>query len=145
MGNDDALAERLRESIGRLVRVTRAHADSLPPPHSALLGLLGREGDMTIAALAQRRGVRHQSASRTVMELLAAGHVGRHPDPGDRRALLVALTDAGREALDRDRRARRDGMARAIARALTPDERARLATVPDLLDKLAAHTADEQE
>jgi DNA-binding MarR family transcriptional regulator len=140
MENEEILAERLRESIGRFVRATRTHADSLTGPHSATLGLLSREGDATIATLAQRRGVRHQSASRTVLELQDLGHVRRRPDPADGRAILIALTEAGQRAVDDDRRARRDQIAGAITDTLDADERKRLEALPDLLDKLAAYT-----
>ncbi|MET9484963.1 MarR family transcriptional regulator [Streptomyces sp. NPDC006638] len=139
MENEEILADRLRESIGRFVRVTRAHTDSLSGPHTSTLGLLSREGDATIASLAQRRGVRHQSASRTVLELGDLGYVRRRPDPADGRAVLVALTEAGREAVEADRRARRDWMAGAIAATLDADERRQLEALPGLLDKLAAY------
>ena len=108
MADQDHLAERVRTSVGRFVRATRSHADALPPPLAATLGLLDREGDASTASLAQRRGVRHQSQSRTVKDLEALGYIARREDPQDRRGFLVTLTQQGLAALDRDRRARRD-------------------------------------
>jgi DNA-binding MarR family transcriptional regulator len=133
------LAERLRVSIGHFVRTTRSHADTLSQPHAATLGLLDREGDLSIAALAERRGVRHQSMSRTVTELEQLGHLGRRRNPADGRGFLFALTPSGRLALEADRRARRDWLAQAIGEVLDGEERAVLGGVPELLDRLAAY------
>ncbi|MGI5324244.1 MarR family winged helix-turn-helix transcriptional regulator [Actinomadura nitritigenes] len=138
MTDHDQLAERLRTSIGGLVRTTRAQADALPPPIAQTLGLLDRDGEAGIASLAQRRRVRHQSQSRTVKDLESLGYAVRRPDPRDGRGRVIAITPEGRAALDRDRRARRDWLAAAIATVLTPDERDRLAELPALLDRLTA-------
>lgn len=137
MVDQDHLAERLRTSIGRFVRATRSHADILQPPLASTMGLLDRDGDASTASLAQRRGVRHQSQSRTVKDLEALGYIARREDPQDRRGLLVTLTEQGRAVLDRDRRARRDWVARAIDAVLSPDEQDRLGALPQLLDRLS--------
>ncbi|WP_250006607.1 MarR family winged helix-turn-helix transcriptional regulator [Actinoplanes sp. M2I2] len=132
------LAERLRRSIGRFVRTTRAQADALSPTRAEVLGALHRDGPRTIAQLAAGRGVRHQSMSRTVAELEAAGMVGRRAAPADARAFLIGLTDAGATALEADREARRRWMADAIATHLSPEERDVLRAVPGLLDRLSS-------
>ncbi|WP_316785089.1 MarR family winged helix-turn-helix transcriptional regulator [Streptomyces sasae] len=137
MVDQDHLAERLRTSIGRFVRATRTHADALPPPLAETMGLLDREGDASTASLAQRRGVRHQSQSRTVKDLEALGYIARREDPQDRRGFLVTLTQQGLAALDRDRRARRDWVAQAIDTLLNPDEQAQLSVLTQLLDRLS--------
>ncbi|MEY9837989.1 MarR family winged helix-turn-helix transcriptional regulator [Streptacidiphilus sp. EB103A] len=137
MVGQDHLAERLRTSIGRFVRATRSHADTLPPPLATTMGLLDRDGDASTASLAQRRGVRHQSQSRTVKDLEALGYIARREDPQDRRGFLVTLTQQGRAALDRDRRARRDWVAQAIDTLLNPDEQAQLGVLTQLLDRLS--------
>jgi DNA-binding MarR family transcriptional regulator len=134
---DEDIAERLRQSIGRFVRATRAHADTLSPTRAAVLGILWREGSRTIAQLAAGRGVRHQSMSRLVGELEALGLVARQADPGDGRAFLITLTVDGTAALDADRLARRRWMAHAIATRLSPAEREMLNAVPTLLDRLS--------
>jgi len=135
---DEDIAERLRQAIGRFVRTTRAHADTLPRTRSEALGALGREGPQTIAQLAAGRGVRHQSMSRIVGELESLGLVGREASPGDGRAFLITLTVQGAAALDADRLARRRWMAHAIATRLSPAEREMLNAVPALLDRLSA-------
>jgi DNA-binding MarR family transcriptional regulator len=139
MVDQDHLAERLRTSIGKFVRATRSHADTLPPPLATTMGLLDREGDASTASLAQRRGVRHQSQSRTVKDLETLGYIARREDPQDRRGFLVTLTEQGRAALDGDRRSRRDWVAQAIAALLSPDEQAQLGALPRLLDRLSEY------
>jgi DNA-binding MarR family transcriptional regulator len=141
MTNHDDLAERLRTSIAALIRTTRSHADTLPPPLAQTLGLLDRDDETSIAALAQRRRVRHQSQSRTVKELEDLGYARRRRNPDDARGVVIALTPEGRAALDHDRRARRDWLAEAIATTLTPAEQARLAELPTLLDRLTTHAS----
>ncbi|MFD2474112.1 MarR family winged helix-turn-helix transcriptional regulator [Amycolatopsis silviterrae] len=133
------LAEQLRTSIGGFVRATRSGADALAPPLASTMGLLDRDGDSTIASLAHRRGVRHQSQSRTVKELEELGYVTRRADPLDGRGFMLALTKQGRAALDHDRGMRRDWVAQAIAALLTPKEQERLSALPRLLDRLASY------
>ncbi|MFW6775968.1 MarR family winged helix-turn-helix transcriptional regulator [Nocardioides sp. CPCC 205120] len=136
--DDDDLGERLRASIGALVRASRAHADAMPEAQSQTLGFLLREGSLTVAELAQRRKVRHQSMQTAVVELERAGLVERTPDPRDRRARLVGLTDEGHRTLRDELGRRRSLLATAIATELDADEQALLARVPDLLQRLAA-------
>ncbi|WP_067505603.1 MarR family winged helix-turn-helix transcriptional regulator [Actinoplanes sp. TFC3] len=134
---DEDIAERLRQSIGRFVRMARAQADTLPQTHAAALGALDREGAQTIAQLAAGRAVKHQSMSRTVGELVSLGLVSRSASPSDGRAFLIALTPAGVEALEADRGARRQWVAEAITTRLSADERRMLLAVPEILDRLS--------
>ena len=137
MTPDEDVAERLRQAIGRFVRVTRVQADTMPATQAAALGALDREGPQTIAALAAGRSVKHQSMSRTVAELDALGLISREADPADGRVSVITLTAAGAEALAADRRSRRHWVAGAIATQLTPAERDMLHAVPALLDRLS--------
>ncbi|WIM96171.1 MarR family transcriptional regulator [Actinoplanes oblitus] len=131
------VAEQLRQAIGRLVRTTRAHADSLPRTHAETMGYLSREGPRTIGELAALRRVSHQSMSRTIGELEKLGFVSRAPNPADARGFVITLTAPGEEALDHDRAARREWVASRIASSLTPDEQRLLAAIPALLDRLS--------
>lgn len=135
----DELAADLRQSIGRLVRAARREADALPATHTATLGLLGREGPMTIADLARRRGVKHQGQSRTVGELAALGFVERTASPSDRRVTVIEVTPSGAAALQQEMDARADWLATALREELDDEQRALLRGVPELLDRLAGH------
>jgi DNA-binding MarR family transcriptional regulator len=55
-------------------------------------------GGSTVAAMAQRAGITPQAMVQVVDYLEARGYVARTPDPTDRRAKLVRLTDRGQAA-----------------------------------------------
>jgi DNA-binding MarR family transcriptional regulator len=59
------------------------------------------ESEMTVAAAARRLGLSRQAVQRVVNDLLESGHLSARPDPDDRRAPLVTLTDEGRRTLRR--------------------------------------------
>ncbi|MFE1929004.1 MarR family winged helix-turn-helix transcriptional regulator [Streptomyces sp. NPDC059474] len=132
---DDALAEDLRQAIGELVRAVRA-ADTMPSGEAAILGHLDRGGPQTTADLAHRRGVTHQSAAKSVKELLGAGLVRTEPHPTDGRKLLLDITDTGRARLRQERAQRATWLDAAISDALSPDEQRRLRDCVPLLTRL---------
>ena len=72
--------------------------------------------------------------SRHVRALEESGNLARQPDPDDRRASLVRLTDTGGETTRVLMQARADIFARACADWPEHDTRA----LADLLDRLAA-------
>jgi DNA-binding MarR family transcriptional regulator len=133
----DELAADLRQAVGRLVRAARREADALPAAHTATLGFLRREGPMTIADLARRRGVKHQGQSRTVGELADLGYVERTTSAADRRVAVIGITAAGEAVLQRDMDARADWLATALREELDDDERALLRRLPDVFERLA--------
>lgn len=139
MDSVDELAASLRHAIGRLVRVARREGDDLPAAQTATLGFLSREGSLTIADLARRRGVKHQGQSRTVAELTGLGYVERAVSGSDGRVSVITLTDAGRAALQREMDARADWLATAIRAETTAEERALLERLPALFERLAGH------
>lgn len=130
------LAADLRAALGRLVRSLRDN-DELPQNQAAVLGLLVRdERAYTIAELADRQRVRHQSMARTVALLTEAGLVTQGPHPTDGRKLLVTATEAGHAALLEQRARREAQIATAIETRLTPEERRTLRASIALLDRL---------
>ena len=139
---EDELAERLRSSIGRLVRAGRARPEAMAENRAQTLGFLLREGALTVAELATRRKVRHQTMQAAVAALEDEGLVERTSDPRDGRARLVGLTEEGRSTLLRELDRRRGVLAEAIAATLDADDRAHLERLPELLDRIAAHVAD---
>jgi DNA-binding MarR family transcriptional regulator len=56
-------------------------------------------GPITIGELAERLGVTQQAASKTAVELTAAGYLLRVPDPTDGRIRRVELTELGHDAV----------------------------------------------
>jgi DNA-binding MarR family transcriptional regulator len=137
MDEIDELAAELRQSIGRVVRAARRESDALAATHATTLGFLHREGPMTIAELARRRGVKHQGQSRTVGELADLGYVERAVSDADRRVSVIRISPAGAQALQRDTDARTDWLAAGIREELDDEERALLTRLPELFERFA--------
>ncbi|MFD4671259.1 MarR family transcriptional regulator [Lentzea sp. NPDC058450] len=129
-------ADELRAAVGRLVRSVR-QVDGFPANQAAVLGWVARDGALSIAELARREQVRHQSMARTVGLLQDAGLISVDAHPQDRRQVVVTATPAGRECLKRDRTARAAALVGAIERALPLAERSRVGAATELLNLLA--------
>ncbi|MFD7300090.1 MarR family winged helix-turn-helix transcriptional regulator, partial [Streptomyces pharetrae] len=94
--------------------------------------------------LAQRLGVEASHVTRTVPQLEKAGYVSRVPDPDDRRAQRIRLTQEGRRAIDRIREAGARGMQSALAH-WSPEDLRQLATLfHRMADDFVAYAADEE-
>ncbi|MFJ5731891.1 MarR family winged helix-turn-helix transcriptional regulator [Streptomyces paradoxus] len=94
--------------------------------------------------LAARLGVEASHVTRTVQQLQKSGYVTRVPDPDDRRAQRIELTDAGGEAIARIREAGVRGMQAALS-AWSPEELGQLATLfHRMVDDFLAHGVDEE-
>ena len=57
-----------------------------------------REDGLRLTELAARAGITKQSAGEIVDDLERRGYVERAPDPDDRRAKIILLTERGRQA-----------------------------------------------
>ena len=128
------LVEAIREFVG-LGRLARQLADAEPPAEGAcvlhpsqasLLGLLVAEGEQRLGVLAAALDVDASVISRRVAALEEAGLVARRPDPQDRRAHLVGVTDRGSAALAASREHRAEQVAAALAHR-TDEEVGRIA------------------
>lgn len=76
--------------------------DAVAPGQVRLLRVLDRAGGVQRpSALAERLDVSPRSVTSKVDAAERDGYVVRHPDPSDRRATLVELTDRGRAVLAR--------------------------------------------
>ncbi|HEX3317102.1 MAG TPA: MarR family transcriptional regulator [Solirubrobacteraceae bacterium] len=114
-------ASDLRVVLGQLVRRLRAE-HRFPLLHGAVLGRLDREGPRSIGDLATAERVRPQSMAQTVGDLEAGGLAARHPDPTDRRRVLIEMTEQGRAALEEDRRHRVGWLVSALERLPAEDQ-----------------------
>jgi DNA-binding MarR family transcriptional regulator len=139
---DDAeIAARLRLSATRLARILRQQADlGLTPSQITALATVGREGPLTLGALADTEHVTPPSMTKIVERLEGLGLIERRADPVDRRRVLAAVTPAGEAALA-TARARKDALLSTRIAELDPGERARLAAALDVLDRLAGTVA----
>ncbi len=99
----DTLPNLRRGFSGFMREHTSATHEPLTVDQIRLLRILSHE-PRTLSELAARHGVAPSTMSRSIEVLVRRGWVGRDSDPGDRRLVIVQLTDAGQaahHALDR--------------------------------------------
>lgn len=106
--------------------------DDLSPTASAVLYRLDSEGPVRLTALATTVDVSQPSMTQLIQRLERRGLVERSPDPADRRAALVSITEGGRELVLDRQNGFRDRLSDALA-ALPAEQRDGL--------RLAAHVA----
>ena len=110
----------------------------------ALLRQVADSEPLRPGELAQRLGVEASHVTRTVQQLQRAGYVTRVPDPDDRRAQRIQLTDAGREAVERVREAGARGMQLALA-DWQPEELRQLAALfHRMVDDFLTYAVDDE-
>jgi DNA-binding MarR family transcriptional regulator len=65
--------------------------------HLRVLAHIRRTGGCSLGELAERRGVSLPTMSKMATSLVEKGLITREPDPGNRRAVIIKLTEAGDE------------------------------------------------
>ncbi|WP_132992596.1 MarR family winged helix-turn-helix transcriptional regulator [Gordonia zhaorongruii] len=133
------LASDLRHYLTRLYLALRRHSpiNELSATQSSALATLLDHGPMRMGELAERECVRMPTATSLVDVLTRDGLAERRPDPDDRRAVVISLTDQGR-ALIADIRDRRDATVTAALEQLTAAQVAALAEAAPALRDLQA-------
>ena len=107
---DESLAEAFW-SVARQLRETSQETLApwdITPAHLRALRVLRRHGTMRLSELSDHLHIAARSATEVVDALETRGLAQRRPDPGDRRATLVELTEHGATVLDAIRRGPRD-------------------------------------
>ena len=117
------LLRRVRRVIG--VRARAVHPD-LQPASYLVLTHLEERGPLCSSAVVEQLGIDKGSVSRQVQHLVDLGLVERAPDPDDRRASLLSLTDEARTRLARVRSERWERFDERLA-GWSPDELSELA------------------
>jgi DNA-binding MarR family transcriptional regulator len=118
-----AVARQLRETS----KETLAPWDVTPAQFRALR-VLRRHGVMRLSELSDRLRIAARSGTEVIDALQARDLAARRPDPDDRRATLVELTDHGLHVLDGIREAAGRDSDRLFDR-LTPADQAALAAI----------------
>ena len=118
-----AVARQLRETS----QETLSPWDITPAQFRALR-VLRRYGVMRLSELSDRLKIAARSTTEVIDALQARNLAGRRPDPADRRATLVELTDHGLQVLHGIREARGSESERVFDR-LTPADRVALAAI----------------
>jgi DNA-binding MarR family transcriptional regulator len=105
---DETLSEafwRVARQLRTLSRESLAPWDITPSQSRALVVLM-RHGVMRLSELSDHLRIAARSTTEVVDALQERGLAERRPDPSDRRATLVALTEAGTEVGRTIRKAR---------------------------------------
>jgi DNA-binding MarR family transcriptional regulator len=106
MAADPARRPDLAAMLAPLVRELMAAEEPVLEAHGltmwgyVVLSALDRSSIRTQAALAAAIGADKTRIIGTLDELQNGGYIDRRPDPDDRRARLLAITDAGRRVKD---------------------------------------------
>ncbi len=137
-GDVQALAEDLRDTIGKFVRAVRSQAGTPTTAQGETLAFLERSGPVSIAALAESRGVKHQSMRRVIARLEESGLIALAPDPKDGRSYRVKLTKEGRAETAAARAARTRWLAQVLATTMNARERAILSRSMPILKRIAS-------
>ncbi|HEX2282683.1 MAG TPA: MarR family transcriptional regulator [Thermomicrobiales bacterium] len=88
----NVLAARIYSSV-----VSGADFDDLRPSHGNVMEQLELEDGLRLIDLAARAGITAQSMGELVDDLEMKGYLERRPDPDDRRAKRIYLTERGRK------------------------------------------------
>ena len=129
-GGDETLSEAFR-SVARQLHDTSQDFLApwdISPSQLRALRVLMRHGAMRLSELSGHLHIAARSATEVVDALQTRGLVERQPDPGDRRATLVELTEHGANVLESIRAARGTEAERAFDR-LSKADRAHLARI----------------
>lgn len=135
---DTSFASEVRMAIFRLARRLRSEraVDSMSDGQFAVLAALKVHGPHTLGELAERERVSAPSMNRTVNCLVESGYVTRTPDSGDRRKVIIDLTDTGREVVAETVR-RRDSWLEHALEALDPEDREVLSRAAQIMRTVA--------
>ena len=98
----------LLRRVQRIHLVTSSGEVALDRSAYGIMCRLVDEGGQRLGSLAHAFGLDPSTITRQVQALEQAGWVERRPDPADRRAVLLDMTDEGRDVLITTRRRRRD-------------------------------------
>lgn len=134
LGAARALRRRMSAGLGEVGGL------DLSPHDARALRVIGHHGPTRLGVVAEHLRIAPRSATDVVDRLESRGLVSRTPDPGDRRALTVSLTDRGEDVLAQTDALRKDAAADFFG-ALTPAQRHTLSSLLSRLDVESGHRA----
>jgi DNA-binding MarR family transcriptional regulator len=134
---------RLGKRIRMLSAKRLAPLGLTPSQGRALRTIAHSDHPLRIVALAERLGIVPRSATAVVDDLERAGLVTRHPDPTDRRSVLVQLSPEGDARITAMHQSRQQA-AEDLFTLLTRQDRAKLAEILHILDQAAQDQLSDQ-
>ncbi|MFB9238050.1 MarR family winged helix-turn-helix transcriptional regulator [Plantactinospora siamensis] len=128
--DEDTLAEAFWSVARRLRQANREALEpwEIAPSHARVLAVLVRHGPSRLSKVAQHLHIAPRSTTEVIDGLAERGLVERRPDPDDRRATLVALTDRGAEVATAIQTTRREAADRFFG-SLGADDQAELTRI----------------
>ncbi|HWC49510.1 MAG TPA: MarR family winged helix-turn-helix transcriptional regulator [Solirubrobacterales bacterium] len=87
--------EAMLEDFQQLLKETEFN--DIRPTHGCVFRFVKGDG-MRLTEIAELAGMTKQSVGEVVDDLVVRGYVQRIPDPGDKRAKLICLTERGEQA-----------------------------------------------
>lgn len=137
---------RLRIALGRISRHLdrQVRGDRLTLTAASVLATITRFGPIRLSELADIEGVNPTMLSRMISRLEEDGLLRRHPDPDDRRAVLVEVTETGHAEQLRFR-AERTALLTARLAAMPAEQGAELLAALPALETLADRLAPRTE
>lgn len=106
------------------------------------LDRLATEGPLRVSELAAREAISQPGVTVLVHRLAEAGYAERVPDPTDRRATLVRITEAGRAVLSERLAVRAKALRARLAELDDADQQLLLAALP-AIERLVDTTPSE--
>ena len=133
-GGDESLSEAFRSVSRRLREVSQETLApwDITPGHLRALRVLSRSGTMRLSELSDHLHIAPRSTTEVADALESRGLIQRRPDPGDRRATLVELTEHGASVLSAIL-ASRGAEADQVFSRLSPADRVQLTRILRLL------------
>jgi DNA-binding MarR family transcriptional regulator len=127
---DESLSDAFWGVARRLRRLSRETLGpwEITPSQSRAVGVLMHHGRMRLSELSDQLRIAARSTTEVVDGLQDQGLVERQPDPHDRRATLVTLTDQGR-TVGTAIRAARDAEVERFFGGLSETDRAELVRI----------------
>lgn len=131
------LAEALRAAVSAFVRHVRESGADVRTAQWDTLDFLESHGAQSIAHLARRRGVKHQSMRLVTAQLEADGLIERVEESPDLRGYLLTISTKGRKFLRDARSARADRIADLLATRIPREQFGDLKRAIDILHRLS--------
>jgi DNA-binding MarR family transcriptional regulator len=130
VGGEESLSDEFWQVARRLRGLSKQSLEpwDVTPSQFRALNVLVRHGAVRPSTLSEHLRIAPRPATEVVDDLEERGLVARSPDPSDRRATLVALTERGTAVGTAIRAARHEEAERFFA-ALEPGDRAELARI----------------
>jgi DNA-binding MarR family transcriptional regulator len=94
------------------------------------LDRLATEGPLRVSDLAAREAMTQPGVTMLVHRMAESGYAERVPDPTDRRATLVRITDAGRDVLNERLAVRSEVLRDRLAQLSDSDQQLLIAALP---------------